>query len=247
MRHCAEIPILALLLAAAVACHSAPRPAPPLAIVDEPPAIGVDAAPRPATLADHPSPPTPAQLDQAMAGARAEADRAVARAAATPFTPLAPSYTVQPGILEPRGAQRDRVEWGLATTSATIALTVVDAHYEPPVLSDLRGAVALLPSQTGVPLFTYSAAIENFMLQRNAINDNYNFYIFGKLVIQVAARNVTKEQWNKTVTLFVFDDTGRLMKSESVTQYFRPNQTIFLRYEYPNTPRFARWMMRVSD
>ena len=230
-----RIPLLLLVLATCLGCRAAgPEASPPPV-----PSIQSMASIAPA--------PAGASLDEAMAAGRGEAGAAVARAAAQPFVPLQPSYSTRPASLAPYESQRGLLEWGLDTTSATVSLAVVDAHFEPPNLDDLRASVALLPSQTGVPLFTFSAALENFLIQRNAIRDATDTYLFGKLVIQVAARNVTREQWNKTISLFVYDDTGRLMKSESVTQYFRPNQTIYLRYEYPNTPRFARWVMRVGD
>ena len=91
MRPCAGIPILIFLAAAVLACQSGPRPVPPLPGAGEPPALSADAAPRPGTIADNAAAPAPAQLDEAMAGGRAEAEGAAARAAAAkPFAPMAP-------------------------------------------------------------------------------------------------------------------------------------------------------------
>lgn len=68
-----------------------------------------------------------------------------------------------------------------------------------------------------------------------------------RLRMNIMASNNTSKQGNKTISIWTFDETGRLVESQSKSQYFRANQKIFLQYRFQNSPSNARWIIRVSD
>lgn len=68
------------------------------------------------------------------------------------------------------------------------------------------------------------------------------------LRLNIMATNLSdKNQGNKSITVWTYDHTGRLVDTQSKNQYFRKNQRVFLSYKFNNTPENARWVIRAID